>query len=621
MGGLRPMLVLFFALAGCSVVITDFEPVKCTSDEMCADHNVIEGLPATCRAFYCSDGACLRYGRDVEMCDGLDNDCDGLIDEPGPGDDGELSQTLEQGIEARSLVSSLGRPSGIAYGLGRDGEVTAVWSLPDTSSREAGYAVIGYQPELIVSEGVLRHLTGCQGEEECGGRVFESTDLFEGCFHATGTGSDPMRRLCSFAEVAVDGSSDPGFVVSINTDGCSEGQLRVGSLESNGEDFLASVLLGPHRRSNSYLGIDPGFDSEGRLAETCGDGEEPVCGESTTGCGATQPAIAGLRGADDPQALVAWLGAERGRSECGGEEAAVLLAAVHLQTGTRTGDPYHWVTASNEARPQALGRTRGGGAPAIISYRGVGYFVGFGDTTGGLGLHFVPPADTPKSFEEEECTDIDTCPWTRNGLETGPITGLIDFDLLDSVSDGPVDHVALSLGHYDGGEAILGIAWLEGCGTEEVAVGFRRVSIELERSAPTGVIDSEPAVRLSLPANGGEEPGPPQVVFVPDGFVLEGYSRDGSEPVETGRGGGWIVAWSSRSSAQAARIVARRVLELDGLPLHDAELIELSSGPGRQDVEATDPFLFVRGDGIEILFREKRSEELMGSWFGCGASE
>ena len=103
--------------AGCTVVVGDVQPPRCEHTSECAATNQALGLMDDCRPYQCVQHRCQRAARDqdddgevdlrcdgtdcddgnanvrgtapnAERCDGLDNDCNGVVDdgvEPPPG--------------------------------------------------------------------------------------------------------------------------------------------------------------------------------------------------------------------------------------------------------------------------------------------------------------------------------------------------------------------------------------------------------------------------------------------------------------------------------------------------------------------------------------------------------
>jgi hypothetical protein len=109
-----PALGTLLALvnSGCSLTgIADFEPWQCKSDADCREaFNEGNGYYAECAAFTCEERGnrreCVRVGR--EICDGLDNDCDRLVDETVDGE-----PTLE--LVRRRVTSLSAAPSVVTH--------------------------------------------------------------------------------------------------------------------------------------------------------------------------------------------------------------------------------------------------------------------------------------------------------------------------------------------------------------------------------------------------------------------------------------------------------------------------------------------------------------------------
>ncbi len=587
-------LPLLLNLGGCSLLgLADIELRRCTEDVECAVFDEQEGLPEGCHAYYCQDGLCLRYPVGVERPDGIDNDCDGLIDEPSA--DG--SQTLT--AEVASAVTELGDSVTTAFALDDVGSMTATWwdngdawIAPVEASTTLG-SELDYQRDTCVESPTLLNDPSCN--------ALRRIDLESGCLRRLSDGS-VGEGTCDFVEVALDLAEEQSVVASVTGEGCRVGQLRIGTFERD-EDWLVN-LRGPARRSNSYLGITP-FSTG-----NCTGSHRPTCdGPTSPSCGAARPAVSAL--ASNPaRALVAWIGAHQARGECGGDLAPVEMLAAFV-SNAQFGEWFSWVSTSNEGVPQLLGQTRGGGAPALLALEDRGWLAAFGDSDGQLSLHFVPATLEPPAYNGVDCVDSEdtNCPddtGDRTGLEVETITGVVNLATLDGGDAGDVDHIAMAFGSSNAGGQEVGLTWRAGCGNQE-SILFRR--IVLSGSSPEGVSDEGAIVNLG-PASGGDA-GSPAIAYSPGSFVTEGFERDGAGPATADTDGGWFVVW-----AESGRLVTRRIAELDGLALVEDEQIELASS----SVASTAPALLVTNNSLVFAYHDIDAREIRRGELSLGPS-
>jgi hypothetical protein len=611
-------------LAACSLMgLTDIDMPRCQVDRDCLELSNHEGFPTSCLKLACADdGSCALRPDGEEAFDGFDNDCDGLIDEPSVDAVGAVAQTISPRAEV--LVEDVTSEAHVTFADDPTDGAVAAWSWDEPGGDPALFARIG--TDLVAGQ----EMSYARGAAEPGGSStanLQDLDLDPGCYQATESGGI-VGADCDFSELAI-GVTDTVdllgeravLVAAVNSIGCSEGQLRLGYFELG--DLPEVILRGPGRRSNSYLGLD--HTDDGR----CTGGSRPECAATRTSCGLARPAMAVLDRADaTTQALVAWIGAGSGRDECGGEPADVEVVVAYLDSGVFR-EPFGWVTASNEGVPEVLGSTSGGGRPAVAALPGVGYFVGHGDADGALALHFVHAPPDPTDWNGYTCCveddTRDECegqPWSplcvgdtqftdRTGLETVSLessAAFVHFDAIDPAFGGPVDHVAVALGTVGAGSVEVGVAWREGCGASIV---FRRLVFVLSGGIPTSIDEVGPAERLAGPASADQPLGPPSLVYVPSGFVVEGFTRDGSAPANSEDRGGWYVAWTE-GPVGSGHIIARRVLELDGRALDRAERIDLTRLDLGPDADANAPSLHSTGSGAGFVYHDLGAAALVG---------
>lgn len=635
----RLLIALLLVLPACSLMELDSVTLpRCQSDDDCLTLSPYEDLDPECRKYFCSDGACLRHRDGDESADGRDNDCDGVVDEPGVDANGAVRQTLAP--ETLVVVENVSAFVDVTYGYDDSGELLGAWAHPESGDAEA--ARIGLRGVVGKSMSYLR------GVAEPGGVPADSVDLHrsdleEGCYRLLEDGSVDGGSRCGFSELAVGLTSGPvvlssqtvvkqaALVASVNTNGCAPGQLRVGFFELDADDPEV-IMRGPLRRSNSYLGVDltPGGSCTGGSRASC----SPDDPSSDPSCGLARPAMAVMeRPGFSPQALITWIGHHNGRGECGGDVAPVEMIGVFLET-TLYDSGFGWVTATNEAVAQTLGRTAGGGPPAVAALEGLGYLVAYGDANGMLALHFVSAPPDPPAYDGYTCCDEDDdheeCEGTpicesaqdRSTLETRPIEGVVDFEPLAFDAGGAVDHVAISLGRVGDGRVELGLAWRGGCGTADEAVLFRRVVLSTESGVPVEVDVIGPAERLDRASSSRRVLGGPTIAYQPRGFVLQGFQRPGSPVASEDELGGWYVAWAARSAGEeVSRVFARRVLELDGRALDEQELIDVTQRDSSDDVDARAPYLYRSEGAIRFVYHDREGEVLVQGRLGDSVEE
>lgn len=559
-------LSLALLSSSCTLLgLDEFEVPRCESDAQCAlALNAENGFYAECRPFVCTAaGACERD--DAERCDGADNDCDLVVDE------GAL------GGEAVVVVEALGGADRVTYAAGSPGRAVA-----STRAGRGRFALVA--PSTSVAAGVeIEH--GRNADDNPSRR-----DEASGCAREGGTATS-----CNEVDVALGFAGDRVLAAAVSTQGCDAGQLRVGTL---GEDGTL-LQLGPRLRSNVHTGVDPTADG------ACTGARRAGCADGGAGCGAARPALATIETAPVPQGLLAWIGATVERAECGGEAADVESVVLYLRTGELDG-AFEWVSASDEGAPLVLGRTSGGGPPAVAAVGSRGFLVGFGDLGDRLSLWFVPAQPAPPD-NPGFCSGCD--PNDRAGREIGAVVGVSEVGRFAGVGDGAVDHVAASVGalRRDGDRTVLdvGLAWRQGCGTPDARIGFRRVVLEAPGGAAR-VIDEGRAVEVAVGAV-----GPPAVGWQDRGFVVaaedaggRGFGRDG-RVASSADDGGWLVVYALDGDLRA-----RRALELDGALL-DEPPIELADGDTRA------PFVHDQGR-VTVVFHDASADTVEAVAPTCG---
>ena len=243
-------------LGGCSVIgLDDFERCDEFGDTVgeqeagCAQAlNADYDLPGACRPWRCIDGLCVR--EDVEICDGADNDCDGVSDEgANPISD----------IVRADLIGGTPEHATIAAG---DSSVRALW----TDGEERG-AVIQLRPEIGTAAAMdyARNATTSDGDH-----AVSVTTSEPGCWVVDRTGlanrgdaNDglvPSDGSCNFEQIEVGMGGDTGLVATISTNRCVQGALRVGHYDASTPGTVQNI--GPAGRSNAFAGVSLTHDGE-----------------------------------------------------------------------------------------------------------------------------------------------------------------------------------------------------------------------------------------------------------------------------------------------------------------------------------------------------------------------
>lgn len=474
----------------------------------------------------CDDGDRLRSGTRTEECDGVDNDCDQIVDEQS-GDDPMFARPMIADLASLMSTERVGY-SGSASGelgvLAGNGATEFVAVRDGSSSGALDVAHAAQPPPPCVTP-------------PCTSGQINDTTLAPGNACPIRSGEFFQSVACNTADAAIDRLGESWITASVSTSGCASGRVLVGPLVSEVDPRI--LLRGPVGRSNTWLGVDVG---DGRASACTGESRP---GTTTDRLGAARPAIAGLATSPHPQALVGWLADSVERPDaCGQPPVNVELLAVQLETGSPGATT--WVTGAGDGIPSVLGTTTGGAPPSIaaLQHDGVpdGWLVAYAGTTG-VQMHFVTPMTGTFPAAPMLQAQADTQRTMPNFMASA---------VLPQTFQG--DRIRMAVGSYASGNYTLGVVY-DRC---DGSIAFGRAIV----SPGAG------SVTFSAPVALG--PGrDPSIVYVADGFVTEGFERSGM--LANGRRGGWVVSYATN-----AGIRAMRLLELDGLPL-DAEPYVLSA--------------------------------------------
>jgi hypothetical protein len=587
------------SLCACSLVVDGIEPPTCETSTQCAVLNELEGInPDGCELYQCSqarrcelqvrdndadgriapecassplaNGAPIDCNDDIsssmEVCNGIDDDCDAIIDE----------QYMVEGVTMMPLpsmpaatIASIGASTEGSIGFGESSGALAMAHAESNAAifaLRSGATTVGPTPMSYRRANTLASF---------------DAQLDDGC-HVLNMAGDPVDGGCNFGELDLGLTTDNVFAAVVSENGCGVGQLRVGYFERADAAQPAVIQRGPARRSNVFLGVDVAIPAPGTLACTGASRASGVLG-------AARPSVAAmdLTGGED-QALAAWIADTVQRPECGGTAADVEALALHVQIDV-FGQEHGWVTASDEGTPQVLGRTSQGGAIAVAVWENTGYLVGFGDAGGGLRLVFVEMAPAAPGFDRDGAVD------DRTGLETEPFR-IVDLGVM--ATDAAVNDVAIALGSIRSGGIDAGVTWREGCGGGGERIFFRQIFVESAGAAIDEARSFDVVELASAPRAGA-----PAIAYTFRGMIAPNAMREDGGPMVTEQNdGGWIVAWPDASMqdpgpADDSRVLARRISEADGTLLGD-EVIALGA---IGDVRRTRPALY-RDDDDRIHY-------------------
>ena len=506
--------------------------------------NPIHGYYEGCAAFKCVElddyFQCQKV--DGEICDGEDNDCDYLIDEP------EESEAL-MSAEARDLVSGIEEVTSLSLAesesFGR--------SLYVQESRGSLFQVSLDGEGSATSKVTLR----TQKADPNPSSQSELTTLQDGCYPASGA---TAGNACTTDQAVTKAGEKVAFFAYVNGQGCTSGELRVGVVDRTHPDEFIDRGLGA--RAPSYRGVATfGTRCSSNLSLECESlkaGEDADPSDLSRACGVKSPSIAAL----SDQALVTYLGSKLSDEDCPAEETNVLALGLFESHATFDSTIY-WANPSDDGRPAIIGQTRSFSEPGTVSIGDTGFMVAHGAAKGKIRLVWVPKQKPPKDVAGISCPD-DDCE-SRKGVGTAPLEGIEELLVLSGAEGGLADGIGMTLLDLGKNSVGLLLTWVDGCAAG--AGDFdRKAYAQLLHVDTSG---TTPTIEKSFdPVSLGRVRRPPVAVAASDHFVVEGLERNGQQAEDDRLGGFYVLLQDSASTAV-------RVAAFDGQLVDDDERIPL----------------------------------------------
>ena len=408
---------------------------QCNSRRACElrerDDDDDGAIASACGGTDCDDADASARPGNVETCDGIDNDCNGQIDDlddepaldvvvraPDPRwsvvFDGWLAYPSASGA-ALDVLTGVAEPTPLGFAHGESFSSAGLVGGCETrialeprppTSMPVGTSEASCQTHAECDDGVL-----CNGFETCdprspdadgfGCRANGAPACSEGaCDEEAGVCRQLRDDLaCEAADLVVAASrGGRAFVAVIDDVGCAAGRARVGLLDT---DARIIEQRGDARRSAVW----PTLDDDCR--------------------GATLPAIASLPPDPDrarfrTQALLAWV--EDCHDVPCNDVPRVRLVGLWDEEGTAGGDPVAWVHGTSVATLESV---RTDARPAIAALD-AGYVLGFPAPDGGAWVYrleaHLDPAGVSSSQPHRTHIDPESGPRAAVELEVAAPT-------------------------------------------------------------------------------------------------------------------------------------------------------------------------------------------------------
>jgi hypothetical protein len=497
-------LSIALLISSCTLLAHEV-PVGCTEGTPCVGLNTRFGIEDDCEMWFCrftpgqqgtcefgaidrdGDGvaACLPTGGDCDdsppqpddplvstssavspnvgerPCNGVDDDCDGLIDESPFVSATPASVADVDPIDRASLTVlddglAWGNTTRTRDGEGNDIELGALHRLSEEGplARRAELAWYFADPELNAIA------TFAPGTPEPAPGSLPPWGMLAG--------------VGGFADLALAPSAGNGLVLAgISADGllCEEGRLRIAVIPDDPSTARAEVLGGPRRetpedRDFPRSAISLLVDMEERML----DGETHFC---TGPGGASRVALAMASELTPPVGMVLYAEeTAKVRRSCGGVPVPLHALGIVEERGGSS-QLHVWISglqapdgmegAVSHIESIVIGEITGAAPPAVVAAESGEVFVAFPEGDEVVLLSFALPASPfpySTSRDPDARYDVDT----RMGMPV--FSEPVELHRFPAPN---ADHVALAQYVATSGATILGLAWQEGCGAGDEA--------------------------------------------------------------------------------------------------------------------------------------------------------